>query len=158
MREIKFRAWDKNKSAMIRNSVDAEDWGPYDEWWGPEEKIAFEGLEYLAEAEHLILMQFTGLKDKNGKEIYEGDILAVDNEWAEPEGSVHWVKHIEHYEVAWGEWDGGDHETDTWILRNPNFTEDHHELYPGDLCGHSEDSEVIGNIYENPELLKPVKK
>lgn len=66
MKEIKFRAWDKDVSKMI-----------------PFEEIGAEGYSHggLSLAQHLepddllILMQYTGLKDKNGKEIYESDYL-----------------------------------------------------------------------------------
>lgn len=79
-------------------------------------------LDQLENGE-LICEQYTGLKDKNGKEIYEGDIVKAG-------GRI--------YEVAWLEKDGG------WFC----FTEDdyHTPLY------HLE-AEVIGNIHENPELL-----
>jgi uncharacterized phage protein (TIGR01671 family) len=57
MREIKFRAWDKNKNMMVY----------------PSEKYTNGGLLDWFEDDDL--MQFTGLLDRNGKEIYEGDIV-----------------------------------------------------------------------------------
>lgn len=67
--------------------------------------------------------QFTGLHDKNGKEIYEGDILSND----EVEGEVYYSNR--------GTWD-----CESFILGGIN-----------------EKSKVIGNIYQNPELIKEVK-
>ena len=69
MREIKFRAWDKEKKTMLNWLSDMEaikDAMPYDcgdEW-----------------TENCILMQYTGLKDKNGKEIYENDVVRYEHE------------------------------------------------------------------------------
>jgi len=61
MREIKFRAWDKEKKVMLFMSDGS--FSNHRIWW----------LETNDCQDRYILMQFTGLKDKNGKEIYEGD-------------------------------------------------------------------------------------
>ncbi len=53
MREIKFRAWDYDEEIMRKNWTDIS----------------------IVSSDRIILMQYTGLKDKNGKEIYEGDIV-----------------------------------------------------------------------------------
>ena len=117
MREIKFRAWDTNplegKSKMI---------------YGIDEiKEFYEGIELIDEllnniAPEIKIMQFTGLKDKNGKEIFEGDILS--------NGKLQSV-------VLW--------KNDGWGINNGK-----HKL--SRYLGGNE--EIIGNIYENPELLE----
>jgi uncharacterized phage protein (TIGR01671 family) len=67
-------------------------------------------------------MQYTGLEDKNGKEIYEGDILYIENEICEVKFNV----------PSFTAYNSQEHE---WNIQ-----------YAG--------VEIIGNIYENPELLK----
>jgi hypothetical protein len=111
MREIKFRAWDKEDKLMDYAYYVADDG---DINW-------FEFSK--AVRRNNILMQYTGVKDKNGKEIYEGDIIT---DWCGDRRSVGW------------------YETGFWVKR-PN----------GDLVWPNADIlEVVGNIYENPELLK----
>lgn len=120
MREIKFRAWIKSLK----------------KWYG--EDIRWFPLKALSNedncAEDIEFMQFTGLKDKNGKEIYEGDLLIHD----------------------------GNRDCRFEVFYNPDIASfsicRHH--YSNSQCGgftpaiNSPRLEVIGNIYENPELLK----
>ena len=128
MRPIKFRAWDKtNKKWLL--GYDYENLGGFS-LTGEcvilgEFASLFRPLSRLNEIE---IMQFTGLEDKNGKEIYEGDI--VRNElFTEKQddiiGEIKWV--------GCGFW----------------FVDSNMNLFniPSDI-------EIIGNIYENPELLK----
>jgi len=113
MREIKFRAWDIEEKKFIDKNYGLE--------------ISLDGQtsypHYDSEIEaKVILMQYTGLKDKNGVEIYEGDIVKHDSGWID--------------EIKW------------------DFITD-----GGPTCGwgfydYGDRIAVIGNIYENPELLE----
>ena len=96
MREIKFRAWDPGRKAM---TPDAD--------------------PFIEEDGEAFIMQYTGLKDRNGKEIYEGDIIDLG------EKNIAQVEWVESGFVL--------------ILPYGAF-----QLHSG--------GEIIGNIYENPEL------
>ena len=133
MREIKFRAWDGRKMYYL----DLYQTPSYDE---PVD-IVFRDREYEEQGwidSHLtevtsFLMQYTGLKDKNGKEIYEGDILDFVHLYGVRPAPIFWRN-------------GG-----FWVAVNDPGYEDRWIVPDPEEC------EVIGNIYENPELLNPVK-
>lgn len=114
MREIKFRVWDNERKEMLpiqRHSFKTGKSMPYG--WNME--YVFDGL-----------MQYTGLKDKNGTEIYEGDIV----KYKRINGSFDYGE-IQYNGCAFDI-------NNSWNL----------QVYA------SREIEVIGNIYENPELLE----
>lgn len=88
-----------------------------------------------------ILEQYTDRIDKNGKEIYEGDIIQEELDF-----SVDSIDGTFRYKVVW------DEETLCWSLDHIGNESIHEDLWE---CNSS--VEVIGNIHENPDLLKEIK-
>lgn len=112
MREIKFRAWDRD----------------FKKWSDVAQTYAIKNINYYTDYEW---SQYTGLKDKDGVEIYEGDVLAVSNKSYESKGEVFWSNHTAKWLIIFQ--DTSAFELGTWGTN----------LY-----------QIIGNIYENPELLE----
>ena len=128
-REIKFRAWGKRDKVMqdvgslswLNGGIKAYGQGSH-----------IENDDYFVDGDNVTLMQYTGLKDKNGVEIFEGDICRVD----------HLDKRYtpSNEKITWDKFEG-------WCVGCGSTTEVHWS------------HEVIGNIYEglhsgeNPELL-----
>lgn len=123
MREIKFRAWDKTARKMMMPAwlCNEDGCSPSDDggWNNPEPY-------YLDSKNHHILMQFTGLKDKSGKEIYEGDIVTCPD----------------LDEVYFCEWD------EDFAGFDFNVKGKYTQEYLGGA--QYKNIEIIGNIYENP--------
>lgn len=127
MREIKFRAWDLDFKKM---------WLSHDSCF---EYLIHENKQQTQQAsivgfmisDACHLMQFTGLKDKNGVEIYDGDILSRTSYHA-PNTAIIAI-------VIW---------------QNGGFILKHHDNLYQLSESNLDNYNVIGNIYENPELLK----
>lgn len=127
MREIKFRAWDVNNKEML----DVQELDYQDSYNGQPMVRTTMYNDYF-DVEDMILMQYTGLKDITGREIYEGDIVKsffVDTDEAGNEIYKYYIMEVKYDEV---------------------------------LCSYKIDKfmnlEVIGNIYENKELLNETNR
>jgi uncharacterized phage protein (TIGR01671 family) len=129
MREIKFRAWNEKNKRMLDLSAHI--------FFTADGDLCFsENREHYIDSyptsededlqEEYKIMQYTGLKDINGKEIYEGDIVkAFDKE----------KQRYYNQEIIYDEYGYFAKDKDDMWLIDP-------------------DDEIIGNIYQNPELLK----
>lgn len=135
-RELKFRAWDAQTHAMIyfdlddlqRNLFSVRELASRNNWSNP-------------------VMQSTGLKDKNGKEIYEGDILNRLMYPPDENGNYNSIPvFIKGNQVEVGFNEG-------CFIGKPSYHLWRYICYYDDST--KTDYEIIGNIYENPELLKP---
>ena len=103
------------------------------------------------------LMQSTGLVDKNGKEIFDGDILKFNDEWNEychegyVDGSVEGVNYVEVVKgEACFEFGKTRYPESSLFIR----MEDEHLAFAELIKSRDFEFEIIGNIYENPELLE----
>ena len=151
MRELKFRAWDKEKKKYLLPEEQGfvilptkPSFGvtiPFQSEYYPNETLDIDCVDW-ADADLLMgryeLEQYTGLKDENGKEIYEGDIVAFS---------------IPHFDKSTFGYDGETDLVGKIIFDYDRFgIEDkdgvYYELY------FAEQGEVIGNIHENEELLE----
>lgn len=131
MREFKFRAWD------IKNN----------KWFQTE--LAFYGFHLwgectllcpprIEELKNIIVMQYTGLKDKNGKDIYEEDIVKIKFRFDEYIGVIKFRKYDDWEQYEW-------HEHYGYVIEINS--EKYFSIIDNEI-------EIIGNNCENPELLK----
>lgn len=139
MREIKFRTWNGNEMFHTDHGdigptgKNKYEWSPY--------CFVIENQPDPPNVEDWVVMQYTGLKDKNGREIYEGDIL---------KGKIYGEIGIfvVEYDVTW--------EGNSWPASGFIIEMDSLLLFDKDKAGYMPiiNGKIIGNIYENPELLK----
>lgn len=148
MREIKFRVWDNDKKQMLyqednttRNSSVMECQIAFDEL-GHCVFVRYYGEDSCFEIKNTELMQYTGLKDKNGVEIFEGDIIKLS--YLSPLDNKEKVSLYRVEEMQNG----------YYAIKEVT------DKQRGDsgLFLHFQRCEVVGNIYENPELLEGEKK
>ncbi len=133
MREIKFRAWVDEEKRWLKSVILCPD-GSVVEFDYPEDYTQLEYMDFEIRRRYypgdIEVQQFTGLKDRNGKEIYEGDILKHQNPFT--------------YELEVGE---------VYFSENGYFALKKGEDFVN-LLNRLDAPEVIGNIYENPDLLE----
>lgn len=135
MRTIKFRAWDEQNKIMhndfqfIKSGDEGNDWIVFtsDKQTLQDSIHPFENPYF---GQQLKIMEYTGLKDKNGKEIFEGDILKTETE--------------KPMVVGWSE------RFASFILNREGWAFSH---WFGESCD-PEKCEIIGDIHQNTELLK----
>jgi len=129
MKEIKFRAWDRTEKKIYKDVVGIRFYpGCID--------VTIRDEGGFAEMQDVNLIALTGLKDKNAKEICDGDIIKTQR------GNIGLVRHS--LSVC-------------WHLKYRHQTDNSEKIIQ--LWEILHDMEIIGNIYENPELLeKPLEK
>ncbi len=158
MREIKFRAWDKFDKMLYSTKdliIIPSAFNPLDFSYDHYGRISFyknkDKTWHKSITGHSgILMQYTGLKDKNGKEIYGGDIVKCSiSKTQRYKGVIEYAKGYFFIQTFWycfkpmGRWD---------LQKAPLSGKTNNKI------NIQEDIEkIIGNIYENPELLKEEK-
>lgn len=122
----KFRAWDEKNKEMFKDTFAVTESG---EVVTVEQEFITNAPDYIF-VDHLTIMQSTGLTDKNGKEIFEGDVVKMaKNVYSEPT----------YYEVV-------RHRGGAYRLES--------KQYGCELWLRHTDCEIAGDIYENPELVE----
>jgi len=117
MRELKFRAWAKPRKEMREIT---------DDWFIGDMK-----------QKDFIVMQYTGLRDKNGRDIYEGDILMIEDYYSDYQDGIA-INRLPDNRIEQVQWSP----EAMWQTDNETLVE---------VCTISE---IIGNIYEHKDLLK----
>lgn len=145
----KFRAWSTDKKIMA-------------------EVRTLRFTDELVETDKLVersiegvkLMQSTGLKDENGQEIFEGDILKFNDEWDDycyegyVDGSTEGINYVEIKREKTCFTFGKTKLPESSLI---DLVENEHYPFEGLLIEASYEFEIIGNVYENPELLEVTK-
>lgn len=144
----RFRAWDK----LDKEIYEVEDIS----WFNGEFDFIGDGITFKRDADDVELMQSTGLKDKNGKEIFEGDILKFNDEWPDycyegyVDGSIDGINYVEIKKEKTYFTFGKTKIPESSLT---DLVENEHYPFEELLTTASYEFEIIGNVYENKELL-----
>lgn len=145
----RFRAWLKNDKEM----VDADEI----HWDNGQLDFIGDGITFMRIAEKIVLMQSTGLFDKNGQEIFEGDILKFNDEWPDycyegyVDGSTEGINYVEVERKTTCFAFGKTRIPETSLT---NLVEDEHYPFEDLITEKSFEFEIVGNVYQTPELLE----
>ena len=140
-REIKFRVWDHNNKnwALFANAIDIANGSVYEI-----------GMDWETVLHETTIQQYTGLKDKSDIEIYEGDVITFD----EYPSIIFVVGWSVYEEVGWSLYFNPSHTEQKFEKLKQIFNNiDLYEEYPMSYFD-QKGYKVLGNIFENPELLK----
>lgn len=144
MRELKFRAWDKNSKIMCNVNFIRFSESQYTNvgYRIKNNGKIFDENSLLNENAHgtCVLMQYTGLKDKAGKEIYEGDIIDIHQT----------VNGCNLFVIVWSDIGFGAR----YLIDQREYEYDIKELLDVNIGKYEKSIEVVGNIYENHGLLE----
>ncbi len=142
MIEKKFRAWDKDQEKMFHFSL----FNSIAIFVGHEEaEGGFKTLEgrsiftWFLKGNRTIIMQYTGLKDDDGKECYEKDIIAITTQTFDEDGNYKGDKYTDIRECP---------SIDDYLFYGLLDSSQHNQ---------TQSFKIIGNVYSNPELLRRIK-
>ncbi len=138
----KFRAWDKENDRMIYPSTEGVCFELDDDGINILDVSGDYPEDHTFPAIDSVLMQSTGLKDKNGVEIFEADVVKVSDGGNEEDSYISVVKNY------------ADEGYPAFDIEAPSSWYYESNVLSTITCGEYETIEVIGNIYENPELLE----
>lgn len=151
---LKYRAWLKQYDVMVDDVTDMTFKEGNLEFIG---RRTSNGVSLQYCADDINLMQSTGLKDKNGKEIFEGDILKFNDEWDDycyegyVDGSTEGINFVEIKRETTCFTFGKYQTSDSSLLY---FMKDEYLSFEDLITDKDFEFEIVGNIYENPELLE----
>lgn len=136
-REIKFRMWNPSGNNMLYDIDNVYECLKQQIAFDKSQPCRFCCTEYDHRSDGAVWQQFTGLHDKNGKEIYEGDLLA---------GTTRYVYEVRFESAKFVCY----HAVGSYLGRWGDLS----RIYDADMQRIFNDISVVGNIYQNPELLR----